>query len=225
MRRPARRAQLGRDVATARPCYRRCAVDILLAGRPDLSRWEWRPFWPGAEMPPRDGDRRDCFERVVGREWPGEPEPNGPFRRVAAAIVRFDVFPPALVTPVLRRMPIEIGDTVGVYYRTVVPGVAFFFASRVVDRFAHHTDGRWRAGFTYRTLRGHPELGQETFCVEKDDAGEVLVALRSWSRPGTRLARALAPFVRLVQVRANESALAHLEEVARSAPSAGTRRS
>ena len=46
-------------------------------------------------------------------------------------------------------------------------------------------DGVWHTGFKYRTLTGHPELGEETFSVEKDLAtGSVVAALRSWSRAG-----------------------------------------
>src|SRR5205807_7251921 len=75
--------------------------------------------------------------------------------------------------------------------------------------------GVWRAGFTFRTLRGHPELGEETFYVEKDAAsGAVRVGLRSWSRPGLWLTRLMSPYTRWVQVRACHAALDHLEQTA-----------
>jgi uncharacterized protein (UPF0548 family) len=177
---------------------------------PNLDEWEKRPFWPGVEDGPGPGDRRDVFEREVGVEAPGVPEADGIHRRAEAAIRRFDIFPARFIRPVLRREPLQVGDTVGICYHAA-PGIDLFFAARVVARFDEQTDGVWRSGFTYRTLVGHPELGQETFSVEKDLAtGRVLVALRSWSRPGTVLALTFAPWVRWQQVRANHAALEHL---------------
>src|SRR5579862_3284079 len=95
------------------------AMDILmrpLGHRPDLGRWEQRPLWPGVEQRPVTGARVDAYEREAPREAPGEPAPDGPHRRAAAAILRYEIFPPALVTGVLRREPVEVGDTVGICY-------------------------------------------------------------------------------------------------------------
>ena len=64
-------------------------------------------------------------------------------------------------------------------------------------------------------LIGHPEFGEETFSVEKDMAtGRVIVALRSWSRPGTVLAMLCPPWVRRQQVRAS-TRRAHMAEMAK----------
>jgi uncharacterized protein (UPF0548 family) len=187
----------------------------LFGQRPDLAPWEARPVAAGVAEGSRPGDRRDAFEREVAVERPGEPEPEGPFRRAADAVCRFHVFPPRLVTPVLRRAPVQAGDTVGICYH-FAPGVDLFFAARVTACFDGPAGGVWKTGFTYRTLHGHPELGEETFSAEKDLAtGRVLVALRSWSRPGTFLTWAAAPVTRWMQVHANNSALAHLAGVAR----------
>jgi uncharacterized protein (UPF0548 family) len=122
-----------------------------------------------------------------------------------------------LLRPVIRRAPLEVGDTVGAHY-VGFRVVRVFFASRVVDVFdgERDRDGWWRTGFTYRTLARHPELGEETFGVETELAtGRVRVALRSWSRPGTWLTRALAPVLRRVQVAASHGALDHLAARAR----------
>jgi uncharacterized protein (UPF0548 family) len=182
-------------------------VDILIAGAPRLERWDTRPFH---SMERRSRDRSDVYERWVADEPPGPP--GARFRAIADSIRRYGIFPPSLVTGVLRR-PVEVGDTVGVHYRGL-PLVTLFFAARVVDVFDGATDGWWRTGFTYRTLVGHPELGEETFAVEKELAtGRVRVALRSWSRPGTWLARAFSPLVRRLQVRASRRALDHLASI------------
>ena len=90
---------------------------------------------------------------------------------------------------------------------------------RATASFDGPAGGVWRAGFTFRTLRGHPELGEETFFVEKDAAtGAVRVSLRSWSRPGLWLTRLVSPYARRVQVRACHAALDHLERTAKAAP-------
>jgi hypothetical protein len=194
---------------------------LPFARRPDLddlAAWEARPFATGVERGPEAGDHREAFERVVAHEPPGPPIEDGPLRRAGAAILAYTIFPAWLLTPVLGRAPLETGDTIGAFYHPLgarLGGV--FFASRAVERFDGPTaDGRtWRVGFTYRTLAGHPELGQETFSAEKDLAtGEVLVALRSWSRPGHPLSRALTPVGRLLQVRGNDAALTALAKVA-----------
>ena len=188
----------------------------FLGESPNLADWEKRPIWPGIEDGPSKDARQDVYEREIGIEAPETPEPDGVHRRTAAAILHYDIFPPRLVRGVLRRQPIQVGDTIGICYHQA-PGLDLFFAARVVACFDEQKDGLWRTGFTYRTLVGHPEYGEETFSVEKDMAtGEVTVALRAWSRPGTVLAQIFAPWVRRQQVRAGRAALEHLTNSAKS---------
>ncbi len=187
----------------------------FLGIQPRRERLDGLPFSPGVGEGPRPGDRRDSYERVVAREAPGEPEAGGPYRRLARAVRAYEIFPPRLVSGVLRRAPIEAGDTYGICYH-FLPGVDLFFGGRATDSFDGPADGVWRAGFTFRTLCGHPELGEETFFVEKDvRSGAVRVGLRSWSRPGLWLTRLTAPYARWVQVRACRAALDHLERTAK----------
>jgi len=189
----------------------------FLGRKPRLEGWLNRPFSPTVEVGPRANDRRDCFERVVAVESAGEPEPWGPHRRVAQAIFAYRMFPETLVTPVLLRSPLDVGDTVGILYH-FLPGLDLFCGARVVKCFDGAWEGVWRTGFKYRTLLGHPELGEETFSVEKEIAtGQVVAALRSWSRPGTWLTWLGAPYARRAQVHANNSALCHLAAVATGA--------
>jgi uncharacterized protein (UPF0548 family) len=124
---------------------------------------------------------------------------------------------------VLRR-PVRPGDTFGIRYR-FLPGVELFYGGRVTAVFDGPDAAGWRAGWTFHTLAGHPLTGEETFSVEKDAEGVVRVTLRSWSRPAGWLTRAVAPYVRRVQLRACRGALDHLEEIATEAltPSAAGR--
>jgi hypothetical protein len=189
-------------------------MDWLIRGisaEPDMARWETRPFSATVEQGPRPNDNRDNHQRVFGCEAPGLPTPNGIARQLADAILRFDVFPPRLFTTTMRRKPVEVGDVIGLRY-PFVPGVHLFFATRVYERFEDANDQQWRCGFSYRTLDGHPECGEETFIVEKDLAtGQVTAALRSWSRPGIWLATLAYPIARTLQLRGGRSALDHLQ--------------
>jgi uncharacterized protein (UPF0548 family) len=191
------------------------SMDFLLPGqRERLDRWSSRRFSRGSESGPTPRDLRLNFERHVGSEQPGPPLADGPHARVAGAILCYRVFPQSIVRGVLARSPVEPGDTVGISYQ-LFGGLRLFFACRVVAT-QDADDGQiWRTGFTYRTLAGHPELGEESFLVEKDlVAGTVRVALRSWSRAGTWLARIGSPVMRLAQRRASEGALDCLASVA-----------
>ena len=186
----------------------------IFGQKPSLIGLESRPLSPGVEQGPGPRDRRDRYERVVAREAPGEPEDDGPFRRLARAVLAYDVFPPSLVSGLLKRAPVEVGDTYGIRYH-FLPGLDLFFGGRVSECFDGPEGDVWRTGFTFRTVRGHPMVGEETFWVEKDlGSGAVTVGLRSWSRPAMWLTRLAAPLLRRVQVGACHAALRHLAEIA-----------
>lgn len=190
---------------------------ILRSTVAPLAAWATRPDAPTTERGPGPKDARDSYERVIGSEAPGAPEPEGLHRRAATAILAYDIFPPRVGRGVIVRGPVEVGDTIGLRYRVAL-GLEMFFASRVVARFDEQRGQAWHTGFTYRTLAGHPEIGEETFSVEKQLAsGEVTVALRSWSRPGILLTKIGAPFARRTQVRSSRAALDHLEQRALTA--------
>ncbi|ASW54216.1 hypothetical protein CIK06_08410 [Plantactinospora sp. KBS50] len=52
-----------------------------------------------------------------------------------------------------------------------------------------------RAGFGYGTLPGHPERGEEAFCVERDAHGRVWFTVTAFSRPDRWFTRAAGPLV------------------------------
>jgi hypothetical protein len=186
----------------------------VLGQRPNLPALAAMPPSPGVEAGPRPGDRRDRYERLVAEETPGDPAPDGPFERVAAAILRYDIFPPWLVSGVLARTPVEPGDTFGICYH-LLPGFDVLFGGRVTRCFREVEGDVWRAGFTFQTAVGHPMVGEETFSVEKQrTTGAVTAGLHSWSRPGMWLTRLGKPVLRWVQVRASHAALARLEKTA-----------
>ena len=89
--------------------------------QPRLKSLESLPFSRGVERGPRPGDRRDSYERIVAHEPPGDPAPDGPYRRLARAVRAYEIFPPSLVSGVLPRSPLQVGDTYGICYH-FLPG-------------------------------------------------------------------------------------------------------
>lgn len=182
-----------------------------------LERAGRTPVVSGVEAGPQVGDRRIDEKLLIGVEPVGPAVPDGLFRRAAEAILAYRVFPEWIVRPVLARVPLQVGDTFG-NRAWVVPGLDVFFAGRVTETF----DGPDRAGFSLRTVAGHPAVGEETIEVRKDvETGEVFVRISSWSRPGNWLVWLGWPIFGLVQRFAVRRALDRLARLARGGPGAG----
>ncbi|MDN4615504.1 DUF1990 family protein [Leifsonia sp. F6_8S_P_1B] len=57
-----------------------------------------------------------------------------------------------------------------------------------------------RVGFSYRTLPGHPVDGEEAFIVHREEAGEVVLTVRSLTKRAPQQPwRALHPLLRVAQ--------------------------
>lgn len=191
-------------------------MQFLLPGqKPQLSAWSWRSIHPLAARDDVPEPFHDQLEVTLGMEPPGEPSADGPFARLEQSVLAYRVFGPDIGEPVTERTPVQVGDTVGLTYRVFGGIVRVFFASRVVDVFHREpVDGGWRSGFVYRTLEGHPELGEEVFEVRKDANGAVSFRLEAWSRPNLWYVKLFTLWVRSVQKAAGRSAAANLAQVA-----------
>ncbi|MFC7485891.1 DUF1990 family protein [Knoellia sp. CPCC 206453] len=66
---------------------------------------------------------------------------------------------------------------------------------RVVDV----VDEKRRRGFTYGTLPGHPEAGEEQFLLEQFDDGRIVFTITAYSRPASTLAKLGGPVSRAAQ--------------------------
>jgi uncharacterized protein (UPF0548 family) len=66
-------------------------------------------------------------------------------------------------------------------------------------RVAYVVDDVRRIGFAYGTLPGHPESGEELFCVEHRDDDSVVLVVAAFSHPQTIPARIAGPIGRLGQ--------------------------
>jgi uncharacterized protein (UPF0548 family) len=70
-------------------------------------------------------------------------------------------------------------------------------------------------GFTYGTLPGHPEEGEERFFVRRDANETVRAEIRAFSRPGRILTKIGGPMARRIQDRLTER---YLDALADDAP-------
>lgn len=174
----------------------------------NLAAWEGRPISPATAAGPQNYSFHDHHRRIVAVESPGLPVPGGPFERLADAIRNYNIFPARLGRGVLRG-PVQVGDAVGLRYY-LLPGLHIFFASRVYEVI----DQPLRQGFSYETLAGHPEAGQETFSVTKDaQTGAIICELKAWSQLAPPWPRWLYPLTRPMQYGAGRAALDHFERL------------
>lgn len=130
---------------------------------------------------------------------------------VAADLLAWRAHEGAGLTVHASDVPLVTGTVVET--RLGVGALAARFPCRVVDVF-EEPDLR---GFSYATLPGHPELGQEWFVLTEDAAGRVTFTVTAASRPGTLLARVGGPVTHRAQRLVNRRYLAALDRLGRVA--------
>lgn len=141
------------------------------------------------------------------------------FARARDAIRRWRPFDLGWVEIQPADATVAVGTVVATRIR--VCGLWWLNACRVVtveDGAAAGVAGTRRFGFTYVTLEGHVERGEERFRVEQDGAGAVWYDLAAVSRPAHWLTRLGYPWVRQLQRR---FALDSLAAMARATASTG----
>lgn len=175
-----------------------------------LENWESRPIHPQVRQGPRFFSFHDDTSGLIASEPAGPAEAD--FARVESAILNYDIFGPSMGRGLLRREPVQVGDTVGLRY-TRLGWVHLFFACRVTEVFRQRPcQEGLESGFTYQTLSGHPEVGEETFRVYKTGQGQVYGQLRAWSHPNWYTWPGL-PLARYLQREAAHAAIRHLQSL------------
>ena len=114
---------------------------------------------------------------------------TGCFERAAAAILGFEMH---------RRIPARVRAS----GRRAAPGVRVTVTIgplRAPCEVVWAEDGPDRAGFGYGTLPGHPEVGEESFLVERDADGTVWFTVTAFSRPARWYTRPAGPGIVLFQ--------------------------
>jgi uncharacterized protein (UPF0548 family) len=129
------------------------------------------------------------------------------------AIRRWAMFPHAWTEVYPAERKIRAGDTVAVLFR--VMGLWWLNACRIID-VLDETEPVRRFGFTYGTLPGHVECGEERFSVEWHADDSVWYDLRAFSRPRHWLLRLGYPIARRYQRRFVRDSQAAMREAVRS---------
>lgn len=70
-----------------------------------------------------------------------------------------------------------------------------------------------RQGFSYGTLPGHPECGEELFVVERRPDGTLEFVVTAFSRPASLMARAGGPVTRWAQRTMTDRYLRALDQI------------
>jgi uncharacterized protein (UPF0548 family) len=133
---------------------------------------------PGGEVPPG-------FATLMQRAALGHGADD--FAAARHALLEWGAF----AVPGIRLRASTEGVTLGATCLVVVgtPLLALAAPCRVTR--VRHEPGC--AGFTYRTLPGHPEIGVEDFEVRLDPTGEVTLCVSAIARHGSAILRALGP--------------------------------
>jgi uncharacterized protein (UPF0548 family) len=118
------------------------------------------------------------------------------FTAIKAAIQRFDHFPDDWTYAYSASGRVDApGQNVGVVFRQF--GLWWMNGARVIEII----DRSDLYGFSYGTLRGHVERGEEVFYVRKDKNGSVYYGIAAYSKPRFWGARLLKFYARWQQRR------------------------
>lgn len=172
----------------------------------------------------KSGWNIDKYHASIGVEPTGVPVPDGAFDRVKNAIRLYQFPDPKLITAVFDPNGPLPGRNMLMFAHFA--GLTFNFGVRVTNTIDEiKSDGKSRVqtwGYSYRTLRGHFEIGEITFKVSKNlDTGEIFFDIEAYSKPekipnlfyrtGFRI------FSRPLQKYFAKSSIRRLKEIAQSA--------
>lgn len=115
------------------------------------------------------------------------------------------------------HQPVQVGTTIALATRQL--GVWLSFCCRVTAA----TDEHDASGFTYATLPGHPECGEESFTVTRAPGGTVRFEIDARWRTSSRLARLAGPLAPILQRRATQRYLESMGRLTAGPSLMGTR--
>ena len=109
-------------------------------------------------------------------------------------------FMPASMVEIKNSGPIELGRVVGVLFKAIV--IWSFNPARILEIHDSKDDEKSTFGFTYGTVRGHVEQGEERFLLAWDhETDTVAYELEAVSKPMHLLAWLVYPYARMMQAR------------------------
>ena len=133
------------------------------------------------------------------------------FEAACAALRRWEMFPPAWTRIEPAEKPIQEGQVLAMLTR--VFGLWWLNSCRIVYVLDEAEPVR-RFGFSYGTLPGHIERGEERFSIEWHGDDTVWYDLKSFSRPRFWAVRLGYPITRRLQRRFVRDSLATMQKIA-----------
>jgi uncharacterized protein (UPF0548 family) len=127
------------------------------------------------------------------------PQARKAFERARRQVLEFTIYDRSLVAADLP--PEGLAPGLEFVQRLRVGPLRMRGPVRVLDVWDRTSATGAEAGFTYRALPGHPEVGEATFAATLE-GGQVRFRIESRSAPGRWFVRLGAPVSRLVQRRA-----------------------
>ncbi|MBM80531.1 MAG: hypothetical protein CMJ78_08050 [Planctomycetaceae bacterium] len=150
--------------------------------------------YPNTKEPPR-GFVVDVFQLELGQ---GEVA----FAAASQAIREWRMFPAEMVEIFPPQPIIEVGSQVLVLYQLLPNRFCTINPARIIDVIDQEIGDRQQFGFTYGTLPGHMERGQETFLVEWNrETNVVTYRIDVFSRPAQWIVWLGYPYARRQQAR------------------------
>ena len=131
------------------------------------------------------------------------------FLAACEALSQWRTFPPGWTEIVPARAPISVKQDVVILAR--VFGLWWLNACRI-STVTDEAGASRRFGFTYVTLPGHIEQGEEEFLVEWDPEDQVWYQIRAVSRPRYWLARVAYPLTRWAQSQFRRDSLRSMHD-------------
>lgn len=120
------------------------------------------------------------------------------FARASAALMTWDMHRRSGLTVAADTPPVELGGDVRLTWSLGPVRVS------IPCRIVRVVDEASIRGFAYGTLPGHPEQGEESFMVRRDETGAVTLEIVAFSRPGRWWSRLGAPVAGGVQRRVTD---------------------
>jgi uncharacterized protein (UPF0548 family) len=139
------------------------------------------------------------------------------FRRLEEQLLSYRIFPPALMRADVCSEDGRVHEGTTIVQHVAIGPFPLEAAVRVVRVWRTRDDDVEEVGFTYATLKGHPERGTSTFrvCRRRDrDKDQIAFLIEARSRPGSLLTRLTRPLARRFQRRATEAALSYFTALA-----------
>jgi len=133
------------------------------------------------------GWKVDRHHALIATEAPGEPVAGGVFERCKSALNSYEFPDPRLITGIFDPRS-DLGGR-NMLLRARFLGFTFFFGVRVTSvvdeiRFGEHGEPLRVWGYSYRTLKGHFEIGEILFEIAKNlENGQVTFEINAYSKP------------------------------------------